>query len=151
MAIDDSFYGASNSGREGELVDHFLLLDSTRGISDAAAQQQIQAWLLGMSGRRLTSEEIEIELGDHLRTLRIHRNLDQATLSERAGISVRTLRNLEAGNGSSLRTLIQVLRALGRESWLETIAPVPTINPLMLTRQPKPRRRASKPRQRKHA
>jgi len=59
------------------------------------------------------------------------------------------LRNLESGNGSSLRTLILVLRILGREQWLETITPVPTINPLMVTRQAKPRQRASKPRSKK--
>lgn len=99
--------------------------------------------------RNQTPAEIEAELGERLKTLRIHRNLDQATLSARAGISVRTLRNLESGNGSSLRTLIQVARALGREQWFETIAPVPTINPLMLTRTASPRQRASKPRLKK--
>ena len=96
--------------------------------------------------RNLTPEETEADLGERLKTLRIHRNIEQATLAERAGISVRTLRNLETGNGSSLCTLIEVLRALGREQWLETIAPVPTINPLMLTREAKARQRASKPR-----
>lgn len=98
-----------------------------------------------------TAAEIEMEIGERLKTLRIHRNLDQATLSARAGISVRTLRNLESGSGSSLRTLIQVVRALGREGWFETIAPVPTINPLMLTRTASPRQRASKPRAKKPA
>jgi len=96
--------------------------------------------------RNRTVEEWEVELGDSLRTLRLHRNLDQATLAARAGISVRSLRNLESGNGSSLRTLVQVVRTLGRESWLELIAPVPTINPLMVTRNANPRQRASKPR-----
>ncbi|WP_455286552.1 helix-turn-helix domain-containing protein [Cupriavidus necator] len=61
-----------------------------------------------------------------LKTYRIHRNLDQATLSKHARVSVRALRNLESGNGSTLRTLIQMLRALGQESWLYTIVPVPT-------------------------
>lgn len=100
------------------------------------------------SGTRMhqTPEEMEADLGSRLKTLRVHRNLDQVTLAARAGISVRTLRNLESGCGSSLRTLIQVLRVLGREQWLETIAPVATINPLMLTREAKPRQRASKPR-----
>lgn len=102
-----------------------------------------------MTRRHLTLDEMEAEIGGYLRTYRIHRNIDQATLSKRAGISVRALRNLEAGNGSSLRTLCTVLRALGREAWLDLIAPVPTINPLMLTRQAKPRQRASKPRKKK--
>jgi len=64
---------------------------------------------------QLTPQEIETELGERLKYLRVHRNLDQVTLAARAGISVRTLRNLESGSGSSLRTLIQVLRTLGRE------------------------------------
>ncbi|PLK48299.1 XRE family transcriptional regulator [Uliginosibacterium sp. TH139] len=89
---------------------------------------------------------MEMELGERLKTLRIHKNLEQVALAERAGISVRTLRNLENGSGSSLRTLIEVVRALGRTSWFDTIAPVPTINPLMLTRTAAPRLRASKPR-----
>ncbi|MET2466826.1 helix-turn-helix transcriptional regulator [Ralstonia sp. SM1864_UCD524_TZ4] len=47
--------------------------------------------------------------------MRAHRNLEQAPPAARAGISVRTLRNLESGSGSSLPTLIQVARALGRQ------------------------------------
>ncbi|WP_341313477.1 helix-turn-helix transcriptional regulator [Paraburkholderia sp. IMGN_8] len=97
-------------------------------------------------GRSRTAEEWEAELGDSLRTLRLHRNLDQSTLAARAGISVRSLRNLESGNGSSLHTLIEVVRTLGRESWLKLIAPVPTINPEMMTRYALARQRASKPR-----
>ena len=93
-----------------------------------------------------TVDEVEVVLGERLKSLRIHKNLDQATLAKQAGISVRTLRNLETGGGSSLRTLIQVVRGLGREAWFETIAPVPSINPLMLTRKALPRQRASKPR-----
>lgn len=46
FAIDDSVYGAYHFGREpGELVRNFLLLDSSRGISDAGAQQRIRDWL----------------------------------------------------------------------------------------------------------
>jgi transcriptional regulator with XRE-family HTH domain len=97
-------------------------------------------------GRSRTVQEWEVELGESLRKLRLHRNLDQATLAARAGISVRSLRNLESGNGSSLHSLIEVVRTLGRESWLELIAPVPTINPLMMSRNANPRQRASKPR-----
>lgn len=92
----------------------------------------------------LTPEEVEVLLGEHLKTLRIHKNIDQGTLAERAGISIRTLRNLESGGGSSLRTLILVVRALGRETWFDTIAPVASISPLMVTRMALPRQRASK-------
>jgi len=47
LAIDDSVYGAYHFGREpGELVRNFVLLDSTRGISDEGAQGRIREWLV---------------------------------------------------------------------------------------------------------
>lgn len=99
-----------------------------------------------MTTLNLTTEEMEAGLGEKLRTLRLSRNLDQKTLAERAGVSVRALRSLESGQGSTIKTLVSVLRALGRQTWLDTIAPVATINPLTLTREAQPRQRASRPR-----
>ena len=90
-----------------------------------------------------TPDELEAALGERLKSLRLDRNIDQKTLAERAGISVRALRNLESGQGSSLRSLVSTLRALGREDWLATIAPVASINPLMLGRDAEPRQRAT--------
>lgn len=78
-----------------------------------------------MTRRHLTTGEMEVAIGEVLRTCRIHRNIDQETLAERAGISARALRNLESGNGSSLHTFCRVIKALGLEGWLDTIAPVP--------------------------
>jgi transcriptional regulator with XRE-family HTH domain len=91
----------------------------------------------------LTPEEMEADLGEKLRALRLSKNLDQKTLAERAGVSVRALRNLESGQGSTIKTLVRVLRSLGRQDWLNTVAPVATINPLTLTREAQPRQRAS--------
>lgn len=99
--------------------------------------------------RSWTPEELEHEIGNSLRRLRVNRNLEQSVLAERAGVSTRALRNLELGNGSSLRTLVCVVRALGRQEWFNTIGPVATINPLMMTRGAEPRQRASKPRPKK--
>jgi hypothetical protein len=48
-----------------------------------------------------------------------------------------------------LLQLGEVDRTLGCEQWFETIAPVSTINPVMLTRTATPRQRASKPRTKK--
>ncbi|WP_342959742.1 HAD domain-containing protein [Paraburkholderia azotifigens] len=49
LAIDDAVFGAERFGREpGELVDHFLLLDPARGISDDSAMQRISEWLAEM-------------------------------------------------------------------------------------------------------
>lgn len=90
-----------------------------------------------------TVQEMELDLGRKLKRLRLNKNLDQKTLAARAGISVRALRNLEGGQGSTVRTLLSVLRTLGRESWLQTVAPIPTINPLAMTTRTTTRMRAT--------
>jgi transcriptional regulator with XRE-family HTH domain len=104
-----------------------------------------------MATTYLTPQEMEAELGDKLKAQRLSGNLDQKTLAERAGVSLRALRNLEGGQGSTIKTLVSVLRALGRQDWLQAIAPVATINPLMLTPQARLRQRASRPRPRRAA
>lgn len=91
-----------------------------------------------------TIAELEGQLGMSLRQLRLERNLEQATLAERAGVGLRSLQRLEAGQGSTTRTLLSVLRALGREEWVKTIAPVATINPLTMPRAAHPRQRVRK-------
>jgi transcriptional regulator with XRE-family HTH domain len=87
--------------------------------------------------------DLEAELGASLRALRLDRNLEQTTLAARAGVSLNALKRLESGRGSTLHTLISVSRALGREDWFKTLAPVATINPLTMPRSAKPRRRAA--------
>jgi transcriptional regulator with XRE-family HTH domain len=95
-----------------------------------------------------TVEDWEVALGDQVRRVRIGRDLDQAGLAELADVSVGAVSNLERGRGSSLRTLIRVLRALGRIEWLETLAPAVGVSPMQLLRSkqrtPKPRVRASR-------
>ncbi len=87
-------------------------------------------------------EDMETALGAQLQRLRLSKGLDQQTVADRAGLSVRAVRRLEAGTGSTLTSLLSVLRVLGREQWLKTIAPLATINPLQLTQDSAVRRRA---------
>ncbi|MEI8029653.1 MAG: helix-turn-helix transcriptional regulator [Comamonadaceae bacterium] len=91
-----------------------------------------------------TIAEHETLLGERLKALRLNQNLDQKTLAARAGLSVGALKNLENGAGSTTRTLLSVLRALGREEWLSTVAPIATINPLNMPRAAQQRQRASR-------
>jgi transcriptional regulator with XRE-family HTH domain len=88
--------------------------------------------------------DLEAQIGANLRKLRLDRNVDQATLAQRAGVGLRSLQRLEGGQGSTTHTLLSVMRALGREDWLRTIAPVATINPLTMPRTATPRLRARK-------
>lgn len=51
LAIDDAVFGAYKFGREpGELVQHFLLVDSAHGINDEVAQRRIREWLVEVHG-----------------------------------------------------------------------------------------------------
>jgi transcriptional regulator with XRE-family HTH domain len=96
-----------------------------------------------------TTEEWEARLGRQVRAERLRLGVDQASLASAANISTPSLSALENGMGSRLGTLIKVVRALGREEWLDGLAPTTEISPLALLRdkdRSAPRQRA--PRQR---
>ena len=67
-----------------------------------------------------------------MQQLRLSRNLDQRTVADKAGIARAALQNLEAGRGSSVKTLVRILKALNYLEGIEILAPEPTINPLAL-------------------
>jgi transcriptional regulator with XRE-family HTH domain len=90
-----------------------------------------------------TTREWEAELGKQIRTLRLRLDLDQKRLAERAGIALNAVKNLEAGKGASVRSLIQVLRILNRTDWLGTLAPTVSISPVQMLKTKTPRQRAS--------
>jgi transcriptional regulator with XRE-family HTH domain len=93
--------------------------------------------------KRSTIEELEADLGEQLRAERLRSNLRQADLAKSAGISINTLRRLEAGDGSSVTALISVVKALGREAWLASFRPPVTISPLQMLKSTKTRQRAA--------
>src|SRR5438067_12246927 len=95
-----------------------------------------------MSGLEFKSPaELQIELGKRLRRLRLQRNIDQRTLAEKAGVALTALQKLEAGRGSTVRTLVRTLKALNYLEGIEMLAPEPTLNPLTLLRCTRPRHR----------
>lgn len=87
-----------------------------------------------MDMARRTVEEWQQHLGQQVRRLRLQADMSQATLAERADVSEPTIRNLEAGKGSSLATIIRVTRALGRQDWLEELSPPIEISPIQMLR-----------------
>ena len=90
-----------------------------------------------------TVQEWEALVGEQIRQARIAADLEQERLAALADVSVNTLSNLERGKGSSLKTLIAVVRALGRTDWIEALAPSVTVSPLQMlrTKQKAPRSR----------
>jgi len=93
---------------------------------------------------RLTTADWAAELGRHMRGLRLRRNIDQRTLAKQAGVALNAVKNLEQGKGATVTSLIRVLRALGREEWLGTLAPPVSISPLQMLKAKPVRQRASR-------
>ena len=81
---------------------------------------------------RLTTLEWQVELGRHLRDLRLRQNIDQRQLAEQAGVALNVVKHLEGGKGATVSSLIKVLRALGRVEWLGTLAPEVSVSPMQL-------------------
>lgn len=97
-------------------------------------------------GNYLTTEELEVDLGQQLRAARLRRNLTQEELAARADVSRTAVRALERGSGSTVRTLVRLLKALGMQDWLKGLQPAVTVSPMQMLRSPKPRQRARSPR-----
>lgn len=94
---------------------------------------------------RRTIEEWEAFLGSRIRSARLQRNVSQVRLAHLADVSEATVSNLENGAGSSLATLIKVVRALDLESWLMQLEPPkPTFSPLQVLREQQHRQRTQR-------
>lgn len=93
--------------------------------------------------KQLTSADWEAELGRQLRSIRLRQNTDQRQLSLQAGVALNAVKNLEAGRGATVTSLVKVLRALGRADWLRALAPTVSISPIQMLNSSSTRRRAS--------
>lgn len=80
-------------------------------------------------------------IGERVRAERLRQDLTQATVADKAGISPRALRTLEAGGGAQLTTLVRIMKALGAEGALLALLPEPTISPMAMIERRAPRQR----------
>jgi len=92
----------------------------------------------------MNTEEWETTLGRQLRDLRLRQNVDQRQLAEQAGVALNVVKNLEAGKGATVKSLVKVLRALGRAEWIDSLAPAVSISPLQMLKTKPSRQRASR-------
>lgn len=91
-----------------------------------------------------STSDYELEIGEQIRRLRIANSMDQVQLAQAANVSIGSVKNLENGKGSSLKTLVMIARALNMESWLESLSPEITVSPMQMLRDQNinaPRRR----------
>jgi len=94
----------------------------------------------------LTDHRILEELGLRIARQRLNANVKQAELAYEAGVSRKTLSNLENGHSVQLESLIRILRALNQLDQLGLLLPSPEISPIALAElKGKQRQRASAP------
>lgn len=70
------------------------------------------------------------ELGERLESNRLQQNIPQTELAKKAGISTRTLRRLESGEGGSLDSFVRLLMALGIDGNLAVLIPDASVRPM---------------------
>lgn len=80
------------------------------------------------------------DLGEQLERNRLLQNIPQTELAQKAGISTRTLRRLESGEGGTLDSFIRLLIALNIDANLSMLIPGPTIRPMERVRKTKKER-----------
>lgn len=79
-----------------------------------------------MTISHLSDQKLLEWLGERFRATRLSQNITMAELAEKAGITERTLYNLENGTKSvGLLNVVAVLRALGKLDELDQFLPAP--------------------------
>jgi transcriptional regulator with XRE-family HTH domain len=92
-----------------------------------------------------TPAEIQADLGERIRALRLKRNLSQSALALKAGLARNSVVNLENGSNPSLSTFIAALAALDAADALDRIAPAQQgPSPIEIFHQIPTRKRASR-------
>ena len=77
-----------------------------------------------------TNSELQVELGQRLRRLRLQRNMPRVELAEKAGVAVGSIVKAEAGEDIRLSTLMALLRVLGGLDQVLQRSPVAQVSPL---------------------
>lgn len=99
----------------------------------------------------MNDEEILKKIGAKLKELRLEKNIKQKELSEKSGLSMFSISQMETGHNTSLLSLVQVLKALDSMDMLEPFLKERNVDPelmaqVMENQQPL-RKRVTSPRQ----
>lgn len=95
-------------------------------------------------------EEILKKIGAKLKEVRLAVNMKQKELSEKSGLSMFSISQMETGHNTSVLSLVQVLRALDRMDLLDPFLKERQVDAELLEKfiqsQPPQRQRATSPR-----
>lgn len=95
-----------------------------------------------------SNENVLAELGKRIRAARIDTPLTQRELADRAGISLKTLSNIETGHDSNVSSLLSLLRALGLLANADVLVPTAVTRPSEIAEMGHGRQRATSPNRR---
>lgn len=82
----------------------------------------------------MNDEEILKQIGVKLKELRVERNMKQKELSERSGLSMFSISQIETGHNTSILSLVQILKALDRMDMLEPFLKAKEVDPELLAK-----------------
>lgn len=82
----------------------------------------------------MNDEEILKQIGAKLKELRVERNMKQKELSERSGLSMFSISQIETGHNTSILSLVQILKALDRMDMLESFLKEKEVDPELLAK-----------------
>lgn len=88
------------------------------------------------------------EIGERLADYRIHVPMTQKELSEKTGLSVHTIVNIESGKSVQITNMLKILGALGLMQNLEVLVPPVGLRPSEVFQIGKKRERATSPKYR---
>ena len=80
----------------------------------------------------MTDEDILKKIGSKLKDIRISQNIKQSDVSEKSGISMFSISQMENGHNTSILSLVKVLKALDRMDMLEKFFSPPEVDPKVL-------------------
>lgn len=84
--------------------------------------------------RTSATPDVLATLGERLRQYRLQQNRTVGEVATASGVTARTILRAEATGELSLRSLVQILRGLGRLEALDAVLPPPGPSPLALLR-----------------
>lgn len=87
---------------------------------------------VGVKTDTMNDEEILKKMGAKLKELRIEANMKQRELSEKSGLSMFSISQIETGHNTSVLSLIQVLKVLDRMDMLEPFLKEREVDPELL-------------------
>ena len=95
-------------------------------------------------GQSSSDDAVLADLGAQLKQMRLNRNLTQKQLGELSGLSRSAISDLENGAGGTMRSLVQLLRALGKLEILDHFKTEAPVSPIQIAKmRGKIRKRAS--------